>query len=138
MNEEQSWHPEGHDVPRWVPVAAVLALAILLALVVVAVRAPRPDDTITGTMVLTDGVLSSVTMPDKEYVSLSVEPAAREALRLLQIRLAAAVQRPVTLSDAIVVACRVTTYAEVSGGGAFDHLHTVAEELRVAKTGGCE
>jgi hypothetical protein len=37
--DEQSWHPDGADVPRWVVPAAAAALVVLLVLVVLAVRA---------------------------------------------------------------------------------------------------
>jgi hypothetical protein len=77
-------------------------------------------------------------MADKEYVSLSVEPLAREELRLLVIQLSAAVGYQLTMSEAITISAKVTSYALKSGGGAFDRIFSAAEDLRTAKSGGCE
>jgi hypothetical protein len=77
-------------------------------------------------------------MADREYVSLSIEPAARERLRIQQIRLSAAVGRQLTLSETIRMACAVTTYAEVSGGKSFDVIHQADAEMRAEQSGGCE
>jgi hypothetical protein len=40
MEPERSWDPDGHDVPRWVVPAAVLALALILTMVIILLNLP--------------------------------------------------------------------------------------------------
>jgi hypothetical protein len=81
-------------------------------------------------MMFQDSVLASRTMADKEYVSLSVSPDAREALRDLVRRLSYVLGRDITMTDAILISAGVTTTAAIYDPGlvtkAADDLHVRA------------
>jgi hypothetical protein len=86
-------------------------------------------------MVLPDSVLPSCTMADKEYVSLSVEREAREALRMLVIDLSKILRRQVTISEALLLSVAFTTKPTEE---VLDVIVRAEAELRANQSGGCE
>jgi hypothetical protein len=77
-------------------------------------------------------------MADKEYVSLSVTPLAREHLRQQTLTLSATVGRQLTMSETIQMMAGVTTYARTSGERSFDEIMHVDSLMRAQNSGGCE
>jgi hypothetical protein len=74
-------------------------------------------------------------MADKEYVSLSVEREAREALRMLVIDLSKILRRQVTISEALLLSVAFTTKPTEE---VLDVIVRAEAELRANQSGGCE